>query len=61
MPESIADLINVNYEIICCYKNILSGIIESYFKDMMKYVIFNTESIKIEKTYKSVLYMLFFA
>lgn len=54
MPSSIKNMIDVNLDYIKYDRSILSDIISSYFKDMKKYVISESESLKIERTYKSI-------
>ncbi len=54
MPESIKNMLEVNNDIIKYDTNILKNITESYFDDMNKYIISNSESLKIEKIYKSI-------
>ena len=54
MPESVKNMVDVKCDVIKYDRNILSNIIESYFKDMDKYVENNSEALKIERTYKSI-------
>ena len=54
MPESVKNMKDVNKDVINYNKDILKNIIDSYFKDMDKYVLNNSESLKIEKVYNSI-------
>lgn len=54
MPEAVKDIINKKMNILEFNKNIASDIIISYLNDMNKYVVSNSESIKIEAIYKSI-------
>lgn len=54
MPESVCNMISVNLDVSKYDKNILESIIDSYFKDMDKYVTNNAEALKIERTYRSI-------
>lgn len=54
MPESVQNVVDINMDMIKYDFDILSNIIESYFKDMDKYVASNIEALKIEKTYRSI-------
>lgn len=54
MPESVKNFVNVNCDIIKYDSSIKQNIIDSYFKDMKKYVVNDFESLKIEKTYRSI-------
>ncbi len=54
MPESVQGIVNASKDVTKYDTNILSNILTSYFKDMSKYVSNNSESIKIEKLYKSI-------
>lgn len=54
MPEAIKNYINVKEEILLWNKKIIQNIIMSYLADMNKYTLNNSESIKIEKVYKSI-------
>lgn len=54
MPESVKNMVDVNRDVIKYDKNILVNIINSYFKDMDKYVVNNSEALKIERTYNSI-------
>lgn len=58
MPESINSFINNNKEIMSYDNTIINSIISSYFNDMGKYVVNNSETIKILSTYKSIPYQL---
>lgn len=54
MPESVKNMVNVNCDVMKYKSKIKRDIIESYFKDMDKYVDNNNEALKIEKTYNSI-------
>lgn len=54
MPESVKNMVEVNSDVINYDTNILNNIINSYFKDMSKYVLNESEALKIERTYKSI-------
>lgn len=54
MPESVKNMVDVKCDVIKYDKTILSNIIDSYFKDMDKYVDNNSEALKIERTYRSI-------
>ena len=54
MPESVQNLVSSDMDITKYDKNILRNIIDSYFKDMDKYVTNNAEALKIERTYRSI-------
>ena len=54
MPESISSLVKAEKDILRYDENILKNIIESYFKDMDKYVTSNNEALKIERIYHSI-------
>jgi predicted AAA+ superfamily ATPase len=54
MPESVQNIVDINMDMIKYDFDILSNIVESYFKDMDKYVISNVEALKIERTYRSI-------
>lgn len=54
MPASVQNIVEVEGDITKYNHSILNDIIESYFKDMDKYVISNAETLKIERTYKSI-------
>lgn len=54
MPESVKNFISVNCDIMKYDSSIKDDIINSYIKDMKKYVTSEAETIKIEKTYRSV-------
>lgn len=47
-------MVDVNRDVIKYNRNILANIINSYFKDMDKYVVNNSEALKIERTYNSI-------
>ena len=53
MPESINNMVNINLDYIKYDINIIKDIINSYFKDMNKYVSNETESLKINRVYNS--------
>ena len=53
MPEAVQNMIDVNLDYSKYNGNILKDILQSYFKDMRKYVSSNAESLKIERVYKS--------
>ncbi len=54
MPESIKNMVSVQNDIINYDTTILENIIDSYFKDMDKYVTSNSETLKIERVYRSI-------
>lgn len=54
MPESIKSMLNVEKDVIKYDTSILKNIMESYFKDMDKYVLSNSEALKIERIYSSI-------
>lgn len=54
MPESIKEYVAVNEEILLWNNKIVKNINLSYLADMNKYTTSNTESIKIEKVYKTI-------
>jgi len=54
MPESVKNIVDINMDMVNYDFSILSNIVESYFNDMDKYVISNSEALKIEKTYRSI-------
>ena len=54
MPESVKNMVTVNKDVIKYDVNILKNIIDSYFKDMDKYVLSNAEALKIERLYRSI-------
>lgn len=54
MPESVKNIINVDLDVSKYDKNILKSIVDSYFNDMDKYVVNNSEALKIERTYRSI-------
>lgn len=53
MPEAVQNMIDVNLDYSKYNDSILKDILQSYFKDMRKYVSSNAESLKIERVYKS--------
>lgn len=53
MPEAVQNMIDVNLDYSKYNGSILKDILQSYFKDMRKYVSSNAESLKIERVYKS--------
>lgn len=54
MPEAVKNLISNNKDILKFDNTIISDIIESYLNDMTKYVENKSETVKIEKIYKSI-------
>jgi len=54
MPESVKNIVDVNLDVTKYNKLILNNIIDSYFNDMSKYVKNNSETLKIERTYRSI-------
>ena len=54
MPESVCNMISVGLDVSKYDKTILDSIVDSYFKDMDKYVTNNAEALKIERTYRSI-------
>ncbi len=54
MPESVKKMIEVDGDLIKYNDWILKDIITSYFKDMKKYVVSASETIKITKLYNSI-------
>lgn len=54
MPESVKNLLENDMDITKYNRNILQIIIEAYIADMSKYVSNKSESIKIERVYKSI-------
>lgn len=54
MPESIKNYRDNNEDILLYNKKILNNIRVSYLADMNKYVISNTETVKIEKIYNKI-------
>ncbi len=53
MPEAVQNMIDVNLDYSKYNVSILKDILQSYFKDMRKYVSNDAESLKIERVYKS--------
>lgn len=53
MPESVQNMLDINCDYVKYNKNILPDIVVSYFNDMNKYVISDSETLKINRTYKS--------
>ena len=53
-PECVKNYIQNNGDLLNFDKNIIEGIFNQYLNDMNKYVINKSESIKIEKLYKSI-------
>lgn len=53
MPEAVQNMIDVNLDYSKYNVSILKDILQSYFKDMRKYVSSDAESLKIERVYKS--------
>lgn len=54
MPDAVKDIIDKNQNILVFKKQIIDDIIYSYLNDMNKYVISNSEAVKIESIYKSI-------
>lgn len=54
MPESVKDFVSVDGNILKYNVQILTEIIDSYFKDMDKYVNSNAEALRIERIYSSI-------
>lgn len=54
MPESVRNIVLVENNILKYDQGILTQIIDSYFKDMDKYVTSNVEELKIERIYDSI-------
>lgn len=54
MPESVKNMVKANCDVMKYKSKIKRDIIDSYFKDMDKYVDNNSEALKIEKTYNSI-------
>ena len=54
MPAVINNYREVNEEILLLNKGIVQNIIMSYLADMSKYTLNNTESVRIEKVYKTI-------
>jgi len=54
MPEAVKDLLNNEKDILKFDKTIIEDIINSYLNDMNKYVQNKSETVKIEKLYKSI-------
>ena len=54
MPESVRNIVSVENNILKYDQGILTQIIDSYFKDMDKYVTSNVEELKIERIYDSI-------
>lgn len=54
MPESVKDFKNVSCDIMKYNSSIKTDILNSYFNDMSRYVDNGSESLKIEKTYRSI-------
>lgn len=53
MPESILNMVNTKGDYIKYDKSILEDILISYFNDMNKYVVNDTEALKITRVYNS--------
>ena len=53
MPEAIQNMIDVNLDYSKYNVSILKDILQSYFKDMRKYVSSDAESLKIDRVYRS--------
>ena len=58
MPDSVLDLLENNRDIVRYNKNIISNIVEDYFRDMGKYVSNKSETLKIQNTYQSIVVQL---
>lgn len=54
MPESVFNFVSVDGNILKYNSRILTEIVDSYFKDMDKYVNSNAEALKIERIYSSI-------
>lgn len=54
MPEAVLNMVDVQLDVSKYNSSILKNIIDSYFKDMDKYVVNNAEALKIERTYRSI-------
>lgn len=54
MPESVKNMVNIQGDVIKYDDNIVSNIIDSYFNDMDRYILNDSESLKIERVYKSI-------
>ena len=54
MPESVSNFVSISANIIKYNSQIVTEIVDSYFKDMNKYVNSNAEALKIERIYSSV-------
>ena len=54
MPESVKNMISNSCDVMKYKSKLKRDIIESYFKDMDKYVDNNGEALRIEKTYNSI-------
>ena len=54
MPECVKNMVDVECDIIKYDTSIIKNIISSYFKDMDKYILNASESLKIERTYQSI-------
>ena len=53
MPESVNNMLRANGDYIKYDKSILNDILDSYFKDMNKYVTSDAEALKINRVYAS--------
>lgn len=53
MPESVSNMLRANGDYIKYDKSILNDILDSYFKDMNKYVTSDAEALKINRVYAS--------
>ena len=53
MPESVSNMLRANGDYIKYDKGILNDILDSYFKDMNKYVTSDAEALKINRVYAS--------
>lgn len=54
MPEAVNDFLSNNQNIVAHDRNIVKTIVEMYINDMNKYTFNKSESVKIEKVYKSI-------
>ena len=54
MPESVKAMVSSKKDVMNYDEKILEDIIDSYFKDMDKYVLSNSEALKIERIYHSI-------
>ncbi len=54
MPKCVDNMVSIDGDIIKYDKTIIQEIMTSYFDDMTRYVISESESLKIERIYKSI-------